>query len=152
MDQPPFSLETNAMDLKISRTLSIPSSELKWNFSRSSGPGGQHVNTTDSRVELSWSVFDSRALSAWQRQRLIDKLGGRLNRGVLTIASSQERSQWRNRIDAQERLVGILQAAFAPDSPERKQTKPTRGSVKRRLTSKANRSSTKALRRRPPMD
>lgn len=140
------------MDLKISRSLSIPSAELKWNFSRSSGPGGQHVNTTDSRVELSWSIADSRVLSPWQRQRLSDKLASRISAGVLTVVSSQERSQWRNRIGAQEKLVALVQAALAPDAPARRQTKPTQGSVRRRLNSKANRSSTKALRRRPPMD
>ena len=140
------------MDLHIARSLVIPAAELSWHFSRSSGPGGQHVNTSDSRVELSWSIAGSRALSPWQRQRLLDKLSSRLTGGMLVVASAQERSQWRNRQNAQQKLAELVAAALRPDPPQRRATKPTRGSQRRRLETKSNRSATKQLRRRPPME
>ena len=137
------------MDLHVDENLVIPSNELAWNFTRSTGPGGQHVNTSDSRVELSWSVSPSRALSAWQRQRLLDKFAARLVSGALVVRASEERSQWRNRQIAMEKLARLIAQGLAPDAPKRKPTKPTRGSQRRRLNAKSNRSTTKQLRRKP---
>ncbi|GAA5229111.1 alternative ribosome rescue aminoacyl-tRNA hydrolase ArfB [Paeniglutamicibacter antarcticus] len=137
------------MDLEISPTLTIPASELDWRFSRSSGPGGQHVNTSDSRVELSWSVTDSRVLTAEQRQRLLLRMKSRLVAGVLTVAASEQRSQLRNRETALAKLADMVRSALAPDGPRRRATKPTKGSQRRRLAAKSQRSATKVRRQRP---
>jgi ribosome-associated protein len=137
------------MDLEVSPVLTIPASELGWRFSRSSGPGGQHVNTSDSRVELSWSVADSSSLSDEQRQRLLVRLGRRLVAGVLTVTASEQRSQLRNREIARRKLAEIVNAGLAPDGPRRRPTKPSRGSQQRRLAAKEQRSATKQQRRRP---
>lgn len=137
------------MDLEVGRGVTLPAAELRWRFSRSSGPGGQHVNTSDSRVELTWSVTESAAPSDAQRQRLVERLGHRLVDGAITVAASERRSQLRNRQAARDRLAGILAEALAPDGPARRATKPTRGSQRRRLESKGRRSVTKQQRRRP---
>ncbi|MFU8947864.1 alternative ribosome rescue aminoacyl-tRNA hydrolase ArfB [Mycetocola zhadangensis] len=137
------------MDLEVTPTLTIPAAELGWRFSRSSGPGGQHVNTSDSRVELSWSVLDSTVLSDEQRDRLLERLRGRLVAGVLTIAASEQRSQLRNREIALRKLAELVRAGLAPDGPRRRPTKPTKGSQRRRLAAKERRSTTKQHRRRP---
>lgn len=133
----------------MSPTLTIAASELAWRFSRSSGPGGQHVNTSDSRVELSWSVVDSLALTDAQRQRLLFKLERRLVAGVLTVSASEQRSQLRNREIAREKLAALIAAGLAPDAAPRRATKPTRGSKQRRLAAKGQRSETKKHRQRP---
>jgi ribosome-associated protein len=137
------------MDLEISPVLSIPASELDWRFSRSSGPGGQHVNTSDSRVELSWNIAGSRVLTDAQRERLVSRLDPKLVSGVLTISASEQRSQLRNREIALQKLAGILTSALAPDAPRRRATKPTKGSQRRRLAAKSQRSATKQQRQRP---
>src|SRR5258708_26879752 len=102
-------------DLRVNSWLVIPANELSERFSRSSGPGGQGVNTTDSRVELSFDVARSPSLPEHQRARALARLRGRLVDGVLTIVASEHRSQRRNRDAARERLVALLQAALAPD-------------------------------------
>jgi ribosome-associated protein len=140
------------MDLEVSPGLTLPASELGWRFSRSSGPGGQHVNTSDSRVELSWSVADSAVLSDDQRQMLLVRLGRRLVGGVLTVTASEQRSQLRNREIARRKLAEVVSAGLAPDGPRRRATKPTRGSDRRRLAAKERRSTTKQQRRRPPAE
>ncbi|MET0806270.1 MAG: alternative ribosome rescue aminoacyl-tRNA hydrolase ArfB, partial [Lacisediminihabitans sp.] len=132
--------------------LSIPASELAWRFSRSSGPGGQHVNTSDSRVELSWDLSGSSALTEPQRQRLLDRLGRRLVAGVLTVTASEQRSQLRNREIARRKLALLVSAALAPDAAARRATKRTRGSDRRRLDAKQQRSATKQQRQRPSAD
>lgn len=137
------------MDLEVSKTLSIPAAELSWRFSRSSGPGGQHVNTSDSRVELSWDVAHSSVLNDAQRERILGRLNSRLVAGVLTVASSTQRSQLRNREIALEKLAELVVLALAPGPAKRRATKPTRGSVKRRLAAKGRRSETKKNRQRP---
>jgi ribosome-associated protein len=137
------------MDLEVSSALTIPASELNWRFSRSSGPGGQHVNTSDSRVELFWSVADSAALSDDQRQLLLARLGRRLVAGVLTVTASEQRSQLRNREIARRKLAELVSAGLAPAGPRRRATKPTKGSDRRRLAAKEQRSATKRQRRRP---
>ncbi|HVW81068.1 MAG TPA: alternative ribosome rescue aminoacyl-tRNA hydrolase ArfB [Mycobacteriales bacterium] len=132
--------------------LSIPAGELSWRFSRSSGPGGQSVNTSDSRVELSFDVAGSPSLGTTYRQRALDRLGGRLVDGVLTVVSQTERSQLQNREAAVARLAALLAAAVAPPPPPRRPTRPTKAAKQRRLDSKRRRGETKSARRRPGPD
>jgi ribosome-associated protein len=138
-----------ADDLRVTSTLVVPAGELTWRFSRSSGPGGQGVNTTDSRVELSYDVGSSGALSPAQRERLTGRLGARLVDGVLTVAAEEHRSQLRNREAALARMGQLLREALAPPPPPRRATRPTRGSQQRRLDAKARRGQTKRMRRPP---
>lgn len=140
------------MDVQVSPQLRIPSSELGWRFSRSSGPGGQHVNTSDSRVELLWDISDSKVLTDEQRRQLVERLGSRLTSGTLTVSASEQRSQLRNREIAVDKLADLLASALAPAGPQRRATKPTKGSKRRRLAAKGRRSDLKAQRRRPPHD
>jgi ribosome-associated protein len=133
--------------LRVTRSIVVPERELKWRFSRSSGPGGQSVNTADSRVELSLDVSRTTALGPRQRARAMERLHRRLVDGVLTVAASEERSQLRNREAARERLAEILAAAVAPPSPKRRPTRPTKAAVERRLADKRRRARTKKLRR-----
>ena len=137
------------MDLEVSPALTIPAAELGWRFSRSSGPGGQHVNTSDSRVELLWNVADSAALDDDQRMLLLTRLGRRLVGGVITVAASERRSQLRNREIALAKLADLVAAGLAPDAAPRRPTKPTRGSGRRHLAAKQQRSATKRQRQRP---
>jgi len=137
------------MDLEVSPALTIPASELGWRFSRSSGPGGQHVNTSDSRAELFWNVADSAAISDDQRLMLVTRLGRRLVAGVITVAASEQRSQLRNREIALAKLADLVAAGLAPEAPGRRATKPTRGSGRRHLAAKQQRSATKRQRQRP---
>ena len=123
--------------------LVIPASELVERFSRSSGPGGQSVNTTDSRVELEFDVLGSTALTDAQRARALGTLGS-----PVVLAASEHRSQHRNRVAARERLAERLRTALAPPPPPRRPTKPTRGSQRRRLEAKKQRGRTKSLRGR----
>jgi len=134
-------------DLTVSRQLVLPAGELRERFSRSSGPGGQGVNTTDSRVELSWDVAGSPSVPEWLRTRLLERLGGRLVDGVLTIAASEHRAQLANRAAARERLAAVLRAAAEPPPPKRRPTKPSRGAKERRLADKKRRGRTKRHRR-----
>lgn len=134
-------------DVPIRPGLVIPEAELSWRFSRSSGPGGQGVNTTDSRVELSWDLVGSDALSPGLKARAVERLAGRLVGGVLTIAASEHRSQLRNREAAEARLASVVGAAVAPPPRVRRETKPTRGSVERRIAEKKRRGQVKRGRR-----
>lgn len=128
----------------------IPAGELRWRFSRSSGPGGQGVNTTDSRVELSWDLGASAALPGPLQDRAISRLAGRLVGGVLTVAASEHRAQLRNREAARTRLAALVRAAIAPAGPTRRPTRPTRGARLRRLEGKRRRGDLKRGRRFPP--
>ena len=138
--------------LRVSPTVVIPDGELAWRFSRSSGPGGQSVNTADSRVELSFDVARTTALPPADRARALDHLAGRLVDGVLTVAASEHRSQLRNRTAARERLAAILRDALAPPPPPRRRTKPGRGATERRLAEKRRRGDLKRTRGRPGDD
>jgi ribosome-associated protein len=133
--------------LRVSRSVVVPARELKWRFSRSSGPGGQSVNTADSRVELSLDLTTTTALGPVQRARALDRLSRRLVDGVLTVTASEHRSQLRNREAALERLARILAGALAVPPPKRRPTRATRGAVERRLAEKRRRAQTKRLRR-----
>jgi ribosome-associated protein len=133
--------------LRVSRSVVVPERELKWRFSRSSGPGGQSVNTADSRVELSLDLAKTTAFGPIQRARALERLSNRLVDGVLTVTASEHRSQLRNREAALERLASILAAAVAPPPPRRRPTRASRGAVERRLADKRRRAQTKRLRR-----
>lgn len=133
--------------LRVTSRVEIPAGELSWRFSRSSGPGGQGVNTTDSRVELSFDVAGSPSLSGFLRQRALERLADRLVGGVLTISASEQRSQLRNREAARGRLAAQLREALAPPPPARRATRPTLGSQRRRVEAKKQRGETKRLRR-----
>ena len=133
--------------MRVNSWLLIPAGELSERFSRSSGPGGQGVNTTDSRVELSFDVERSPSLPEWARRRALARLGSRLSGGVLTVASSGERSQLMNREEARQRLAAIMREAVAPPKPPRVPTKPGRGARERRLEDKRRRARTKHNRR-----
>ncbi|GAA1962379.1 alternative ribosome rescue aminoacyl-tRNA hydrolase ArfB [Microbacterium aquimaris] len=135
--------------LRVNGRLTIPEGELVWRFSRSSGPGGQGVNTTDSRVELSWDVAASSVVSDSQRTLIADKLATRLAGGVLTVAASENRAQLRNREAARDRLAALVADALRPPGPKRRKTKPSRGSQERRLSAKKRRTDVKRLRRPP---
>jgi ribosome-associated protein len=132
--------------LLVDRHHAIPLSEISWSFSASGGPGGQHANTANTRVLLRFDITESSAFSPAERDRLAERLGG-----VLRISVADERSQWRNRELALERLAQRLRAALRRDPP-RVPTRPTRGSKERRLDDKRLRASTKAGRQRPSDD
>ncbi len=143
----PAILEDMADDLRVNGWLVIPASELRERFSRSSGPGGQSVNTTDSRVELSFDVGRSPSLPGYARERALERLGSRLADGVLTVASSVERSQLMNRVAARARLAALLRDAVAPPPRSRVATRPSRSAKARRVEDKRRRAQTKRNRR-----
>jgi ribosome-associated protein len=136
-------------DLRVNNSLVIPAAELRERFSRSSGPGGQSVNTTDSRVELSFDIARSPSLPERERNRAMSRLAARLADGVVTVAAETERSQLMNREAARARLAALLREAIAPPPPPRVPTKPSRGARERRLADKSRRAQTKRDRRFP---
>lgn len=127
----------------VTSSWSVPEAELSWRFSRSSGPGGQSVNTTDSRAELSFDLARAASVPPHLRERAVDRLTGRLVGGVLTVAASEHRSQLQNREAAEQRLAQLLREAVAAPPPQRRATRPTRGSKERRLEGKRQRSALK---------
>jgi ribosome-associated protein len=136
-------------DLKLPYGVRIPEAELELRAARSSGPGGQSVNTTDSKVELRWNVATSAALSTTQRDRVLERLASRLTRdGVLILTGSEHKSQHRNREAVLARLRSIVGEALTPPRPRRR-TRPTRASKERRLQSKKHRAELKRLRKPP---
>ena len=136
-----------AGDLPVTGSFVVPAAALRWRFSRSSGPGGQGVNTADSRVELSVDVLDLPGLGEPQLRRLSERLANRLVDGVLTVVASEHRQQLRNRQAARDRLAAVLRAALAPPPAARRRTKPTRGSQERRIQAKKQRGQLKKQRR-----
>ena len=128
-------------------TVEIPDAELSVRFSRSSGPGGQNVNKTDSRVELSLDIANSPSIPTNLKERTEERISSRLVDGVLTVASSENRSQLKNRQAAEKRMAEVLTAAFAPPAPKRRKTKPSRSAVDKRIKGKRQRGETKRLRR-----
>jgi ribosome-associated protein len=134
------------------RGLVIPDAELVERFSRSSGPGGQGVNTADSRVELRWDIAMSNALTATQRTRLLERLASRLVDGALVITASEQRAQLQNRAAARARLATLVTQALEPPPPPRRPTRPSRAARQRRLDDKRQRSRRKAERARPEDD
>ncbi len=132
--------------LRVNSGLRIPESELRWRFSRSGGPGGQHANTSDTRAEVRFDIAGSPSLGPRQRARLLERFGPEVR-----VVASDERSQARNRALAQRRLAERLADGLRVD-PDRRATRPTKASVTRRLEAKKRRSARKADRRRPPSD
>ena len=133
--------------LIVNRSLSIPRAELTFRASRSGGPGGQHVNTSSTRVELLWNVAASGTLDESQRTRLTEKLGRRLDgSGTLRVVASDHRSQLRNRESAELRLAAMVAEALLVPK-RRKATRPTRAAKQARLDQKKRRSSIKKDRR-----
>jgi ribosome-associated protein len=126
----------------------IPAAELIERFSRSPGPGGQSVNTTDTRVELLFAPGSSTAFTEAQRARLLQSLAATMTQGHVSVVASEHRSQLRNRVAARERLVALLREAVAPPPPPRRATKPSRASQRRRVEEKKQAGRTKALRGR----
>ncbi|MCQ8769108.1 MULTISPECIES: alternative ribosome rescue aminoacyl-tRNA hydrolase ArfB [Streptomyces] len=124
-------------------SVSLPEAELQWRFSRSSGPGGQHVNTSDSQVELRFDLARTEALPEVWKERALAKLAGRLVGGVVVVRASEHRSQWRNRETAAVRLASLLAEASAPPPRPRRATKIPRGINERRLRQKKQRAETK---------
>ncbi|WP_177238494.1 alternative ribosome rescue aminoacyl-tRNA hydrolase ArfB [Pseudonocardia ammonioxydans] len=135
--------------VQVRRGFVVPERELRWRFSRASGPGGQGVNTTDSRVELSFDVAGSPSVPAELRERALERLRNRLVEGVLTITAAEHRSQLRNREAARQRLATTLGEATAAGPRTRRPTRPTAGSKRRRLEAKTHRGRIKKLRGRP---
>ncbi len=132
--------------------LVIPARELVERYSHASGPGGQGVNTADSRVQLSFDVATSAALGEAQRERVRRRLRSRMTGTVLTVVAAEFRSQRQNRAAARERLAALLTQGLAPPAPPRRATRPTRSSIDRRLAGKRRRAETKRNRGRPEGD
>ncbi len=127
--------------------VAIPAGELRWQFSRSSGPGGQSVNTADSRASLSFDLAHTQALPTYLHDRALANLKKRLVDGVITVHSEEERSQYLNRLRAQDRLTQLLRDAMKPPAPKRRATKPSKASGQRRIDAKKQRGVVKKLRR-----
>ncbi len=132
--------------------LVVPAGDLTEQFSRAGGPGGQGVNTTDSRVQLSLDLATTSALTDRQREWALARLSTRLVGTTLTVDASEHRAQRRNRSAARERMAALLREALAPPPPSRRATKPTRGSQRRRLAAKTRRGEIKRARSRPSGD
>lgn len=133
-------------DLEIKPGVVIPEGELRWRFSKSSGPGGQGVNTTDSRVQVTLDLIGSPSIPESLKARAVRRLGARLHEGCLTVTATESRSQWQNRRAARIRLTDLLRAAMASPPRQRRPTRPTRGSVERRISDKKSRGQVKRLR------
>ncbi|WP_328720998.1 alternative ribosome rescue aminoacyl-tRNA hydrolase ArfB [Streptomyces sp. NBC_00247] len=123
--------------------VSLPEAELMWRFSRSSGPGGQHVNTSDTQVELRFDLAATEVLPEVWKERALERLAGRLVDGVVSVRASEHRSQWRNRETAAVRLAALLAEATAPPPAPRRKRKIPRGINERRLREKKQRGDTK---------
>ena len=133
-------------------SFTVPLEEIEFRASRSSGPGGQHVNTSSTRIEARWNVVESAALTDQQRRRLLDKLGTRVDsNGILRVVAGERRSQRQNRDAAVERLNALVQRALHTPKP-RKKTKPSRASTEKRIEQKRLRGAQKQQRRPPSVD
>ncbi len=133
-------------DIVVRGSIVIPQSELMWRFSRSSGPGGQSVNTTDSKAQLVFDLASTTSVSGHLKTRAIERLGSKLVDGCIVITASEQRSQLQNRRAAEVRLAEILREAIAPPPRKRRPTKPSRAAVERRIKEKKSRGETKRLR------
>ena len=138
------------MNLTIHPRLVIPLSELQWRFSKASGPGGQNVNKTDSRVELIFDIKGSSVLIAFQKQRLMERYKNRLISGCLKVVAAEERSQYQNRKLASTRMAELLREGLKPPPKSRRPTKPSLASQQRRITSKKKRGALKRQRLSKP--
>jgi ribosome-associated protein len=136
-------------ELPIRPGVAIPRAELAWRFSRSGGPGGQGVNTADSRAELRWNLEASDALPPALKERALQRLAASLVDGAVVIVASEFRAQLANRRAAEARLVALVQRAIAAPPATRRPTRPSAGAVRRRIENKQRRSQLKQQRRRP---
>ena len=134
-------------DVEVRPGVVIPGHELRWRFSRAGGPGGQGVNTTDSRVQVTFDLARTDSVPELLRQRAMRRLGDRLHDGCLTITASESRSQWQNRRSATLRLADALREAMAPPPKKRRPTRPSRAAKDRRIKAKKSRGEIKRLRR-----
>lgn len=140
------------MDIRVSRYVTIPGSELEFRYVRSGGPGGQHANKTSTKVELTWDISTSGALGPRQRARLLANLGSRVeSSGILRIRSDRHRSQSRNRDDAIERLATLVREGLVVRK-SRIATGPSAGAKRKRLEQKKKRAEVKQGRKRPSFD
>ena len=139
-------------DIVVRGSIVIPQSEITWRFSRSSGPGGQSVNTTDSKAQLVFDLANTASLSAHLKTRALERLSATLVDGCIVITASEQRSQLQNRRAAERRLAEVLAAAIAPPPRKRRPTKPSRASVNRRIEQKKSRGQTKRLRSNTHLD
>jgi ribosome-associated protein len=138
-------------DLRLTDDLVVPAAELRWTFTTSGGPGGQHANRSATRAEVRFDIGESEALPGDVKARLLTRLGSRAPNGVVMVAADDSRSQWRNRRIAHARLRDLLQEALRPETP-RRPTRPSRAAMRKRLDRKRRRSETKRLRRKPELD
>ena len=136
------------MNLEINRELVIPYNEIQWRFSRSSGPGGQSVNKTESRVEIRFNISNSKALNTIQKVILLNKLKNRINNGCISIKVQKDRTQYENRKLAKHKLITLIKASLMSKAKTRKVTKPTKASQTRRVASKKKRGELKRTRKK----
>lgn len=130
-------------------SVTVPASDLEWRFSRSSGPGGQHVDTSATRVTLSVDLTVCGGLGRTRRERALDRLSARLSGGVLSVSAQEHRSQARNRDEARERMAALLAEATAPPPRQRRASRPSRSARRRRVDDKRRRGELKRTRSRP---
>jgi ribosome-associated protein len=141
-----------AEPLRVTARVVIPDHELQWRFSRSSGAGGQHVNTSSTRVELVFDLVNTVAIGAVMKERALERLASQLIDGCIVVVSSERRSQFQNRIAARERLCEVLKVALAPPPRKRRPTRPTLSAKKARMDTKRKRGEIKRGRARPGSD
>tara|TARA_B100000579_G_scaffold82979_1_gene64683 strand:- start:136 stop:567 length:432 start_codon:yes stop_codon:yes gene_type:complete len=127
------------MNLEITQELSIPINEIQWRFSRSSGPGGQNINKTESKVEIIFNIKKSKALNPSQKNLLLEKLKNKIVNGYISIKVQEKRSQLKNRELAIQRLISLLKEIIMKEEKIRKISRPTKSSQKRRVESKKKR-------------
>ena len=127
------------MNLEITQELSIPINEIQWRFSRSSGPGGQNINKTESKVEIIFNIKKSKALNPSQKNLLLEKLKNKIVNGYISIKVQEKRSQLKNRELAIKRLISLLKEIIMKEEKIRKISRPTKSSQKRRVESKKKR-------------
>ncbi len=129
----------------------VPARDLEWKFDPSGGPGGQHANRASSRVELSFDLRSSEVFPDELREHMVERLGGKAEKGIVRVVASDSRSQWRNRQVARRRLATLLAESMRRPT-QRRPTKPGRAARERRLDEKRRRSQTKAGRRKPDIE
>lgn len=139
------------MEIHVTDQITIPASELLWSFSKSSAPGGQGVNTTDSRVRLGWNPSTSSALPDELRERALSRLKCDKD-GLIHVVAESERSQFQNRLAAIDRMGEVIRSAIAPPPPPRRKTRPTRAAREERITTKKRLGLLKRNRQRPVSD
>jgi ribosome-associated protein len=143
---------SNPNTIRINTRYSVPTAELEFKASRSGGPGGQHANTSATRIQLFWNVREAQSLSDRRRQLILSRLSSRIDGdGVLQVACDTHRSQHQNRQEATERFAELVAEALRPNK-KRKRTRPTRASKERRLKNKKHRGKVKKLRGRVRRD